>query len=77
MFGSVIIAHKYGKALPINSEFETNIIHIIGLVAPWLDLIKCEWLYYAFIINLKPYKHFYFHYAKTLIKRAVKPYHSF
>ena len=71
MFGSVIVAHKYGNALPINSEFDTNIIHIIGLVAPWRDLIKCGRLYHAFTINLKLYKHFYFHYSKPLIKRAV------
>lgn len=29
-----IIAHKYGKELPINSEFKTNIIQIIGIVVP-------------------------------------------
>ena len=32
MSDSTIIAYKYGKVLPINSAYETNIHHIIGLV---------------------------------------------
>lgn len=35
MFVITIISYKHGKALPINSEFQTNIRYVIEFVALW------------------------------------------
>ena len=71
----IIISYKYGKALPINSEYEANIRQIIGLWH-WRVLEKAKWrLKYGKVLFCESWVHMQTNHigaATTVIPSAVE-----